>query len=107
MNDSSDNTPVYEYWSHDRFMAAIERIKQYKAERLREPLTLEQRSAMLSEACKLADELERNRIAAGGPPSEPAPWPQSTIDFMRHHAQKFRQKSEAEENPQLPDSQAD
>jgi hypothetical protein len=53
-------------------------------------LTERERAEMLDAACLAAEEIERSRIAAGMPPTQPAPWPASTWEFLRRHAPNAR-----------------
>lgn len=53
-------------------------------------LTMEQRGWLIIAACELAAELERSKIASGLPPSQPAPWPKSTWDFLKRSAARVR-----------------
>ena len=53
-------------------------------------LSEHQRAAMLEAACFAAAEIERSRLVAGMAPSEPAPWPASTREFLRKHALNAR-----------------
>jgi hypothetical protein len=41
-----------------------------------------QRSQWIASACETAVAIERSRVAAGLPPSQPAPWPRSTWEFL-------------------------
>jgi hypothetical protein len=73
----------------DRLAAQVAAQEAANAEdvaRLRE-LSLEERGQMLEAACRAAAELAAARRAAGLPDAEPAPWPASTIEFLRKHAQ--------------------
>ena len=53
-------------------------------------LAVEQRGEAIVDACQLAAELEHSRIASGLPPSQPAPWPKSTWEFLRRSAARVR-----------------
>lgn len=53
-------------------------------------LTLEQRGAMLMSACRSAAAILRSRRAAGLPADQPAPWPESTWQFLKTQAQNAR-----------------
>jgi hypothetical protein len=55
--------------------------------------TLAERAAMLDQACIAALELEQARIAAGMPPSQPAPWPASTWEFLAKAAADVRARA--------------
>jgi hypothetical protein len=46
-------------------------------------LSASERARMIEAACADAAQIERSRLAAGMPRTEPAPWPQSTWDFLR------------------------
>jgi len=62
-----------------------------ETDRLRS-LSMEQRGEMLDAACELAAELETARRKAGLPPSQPAPWPDSTWEFLRKHAANVNER---------------
>jgi hypothetical protein len=76
-------------------VAAAEMVKAHSAVadadimRLR-ALTVRERSALIESACEAAAAIERSRIAAGMPPTQPAPWPASTWEFLRKHAERVR-----------------
>ncbi|MGO8747400.1 MAG: hypothetical protein ACLQNE_15560 [Thermoguttaceae bacterium] len=53
-------------------------------------LSMAQRSALLESACEAAAIIQRIRIAAGLPRTEPAPWPASTWEFLKRHAARVR-----------------
>lgn len=53
--------------------------------------SLEDRGKLLEAACRAAMEIERGRLASGLPPSQPAPWPESTWELLRRHAPLGRQ----------------
>ncbi len=53
-------------------------------------LTMQERSALIEAACEAAAAIEQSRLAAGLPPTEPAPWPASTWEFLRKHAAGVR-----------------
>jgi hypothetical protein len=57
-------------------------------------LSLEERAAMLDSVCELAAEIMASRRAAGMPPVRPAPWPPSTLEFLRQHAPNARRRKE-------------
>jgi hypothetical protein len=54
-------------------------------------LSMEERGQMIARLCREAAEAERARIAAGLPPTEPGPWPESTWEFMRQWSVKSRE----------------
>ena len=58
-------------------------------------LTLEQRGEMLIAACELASEIEAARLRAGLPPSQPAPWPESTWEFLRKATADAKRRSQS------------
>ena len=49
-------------------------------------LTLDERGAMIISACRAAALIEQGRIASGLGPSQPLPWPASTLAFLKRHA---------------------
>lgn len=53
-------------------------------------MSMAERGRLLEAACEAAMEIERCRIAAGLPPSQPAPWPESTWAFLKEHAARVR-----------------
>ncbi len=53
-------------------------------------LSLRERGEQIGAACAAAAEIERSRLAVGLPKTEPAPWPQSTWDFLSEHARNAR-----------------
>ena len=55
-------------------------------------LTLEERAQMLASACRAAARIQEGRLASGLPPAQPAPWPASTLEFMRRHAPNARSR---------------
>lgn len=58
---------------------------QEKIARLRS-LTMEQRSQMIKQACRMAAEIYKSRLKMGLPPVKRAQWPASTWEFLRKHA---------------------
>lgn len=75
------------YRTNAEMMEAIERIKQQEVHEL--PASMEERARLLDAACLQAEILEESRIKRGLPPSQPAPWPESTREFMSRHARRF------------------
>lgn len=67
-------------------------------------LTMKERGDMILAKCREAAEAERARIAAGLPPTEPDPIPESTLEFFRREIAKYREKN-AQKNTQ-PEMQA-
>lgn len=53
-------------------------------------MSLTERARLLEAACRAAAVALRDRAAAGAPPVKPAPWPQSTWEFLREHAARVR-----------------
>jgi hypothetical protein len=51
-----------------------------------------ERGEMLSVACRDAAEIEASRLQMGLPPSQPAPWPDSTWAFLAEAARRVRQQ---------------
>jgi hypothetical protein len=49
-------------------------------------LTLEERGEMILSACRSAALIEQGRIESGLGPSQPLPWPRSTLAFLKKHA---------------------
>ena len=49
-------------------------------------LDMDERARLLDRACAAVSELESARVANGFGASRPAPWPTSTIEFLRRAA---------------------
>ena len=49
-------------------------------------LTDVQRGRMIAAACRTAAAIHAGRLRSGLPPATPAPWPESTWEFLRKHA---------------------
>jgi len=49
-------------------------------------LSLEERGELIASACRAAAVIERSRIQSGLPPTQRAPWPESTWELLRKHA---------------------
>ncbi len=56
------------------------------------PKDMAERIAELLVVCRDAAALEHCRQQAGQPPVEQAPWPSSTLEFMRTAARKFHER---------------
>ena len=56
---------------------------------------LDERGELIRRACQAAAEIEASRIRSGLPPSQPAPWPSSTWEFLRKHAANAQHKKES------------
>jgi hypothetical protein len=62
-------------------------VRQRESDDMRlRSLSLKERGAMIEAACRTAAEIFRSRIKSGFPDPAPAPWPPSTLDFLRKHA---------------------
>jgi hypothetical protein len=59
--------------------------KAQEIERLR-GLSLKERGEMVVAACQAAAAIHAGRLKSGLPPATPAPWPASTLEFLRKHA---------------------
>ena len=59
-------------------------------ERIRS-LDLAQRGEMILSACRTASLIEQSRLASGLPPVQPAPWPESTWEWLRRYARDVQQ----------------
>jgi hypothetical protein len=68
---------------------AIAKLEAGDVEALRK-LSLDERGKLLAAACRTAVAIEANRIKMGMPPTEPAPWPQSTWNFLGECARRVR-----------------
>jgi hypothetical protein len=68
---------------------AFSALKASDLARLR-TLTMSERWALIESACETAAVLARSRAAAGLPPIQPDPWPESTWEFLRKHAARVR-----------------
>jgi len=49
-------------------------------------LSLDERGELIVAACRAAAQIEEGRLASGLPPSQPAPWPESTWQLLRRYA---------------------
>jgi hypothetical protein len=68
---------------------AIAALEAGDVEKLRH-LTLKERSELIIAACEAAATIENSRLKMGLPPTQPAPWPQSTWDFLARCAYRAR-----------------
>ena len=73
----------------DKQVAAHRATEEEDIARLR-ALSMRERGILLEAACEAAAEIERSRLAAGLPPIQPDPWPESTWEFFRKHAARVR-----------------
>jgi len=53
-------------------------------------LSLEERGKLIAIACRAAAKIEASRAQMGMPPSEPAPWPESTWNYLAEWARRAR-----------------
>ena len=53
-------------------------------------LSVRERGELIESACEAAAEIQRSRLAAGLPGIQPAPWPESTWEFLRRAAARVR-----------------
>jgi hypothetical protein len=53
-------------------------------------LSMEERWALIESACETAAVLARSRAAAGLPPIQRDPWPESTWEFLRKHSARVQ-----------------
>jgi hypothetical protein len=76
---------------HCDLRKAVEAAKESERniEELR-AMSMEERGRRLAAACRLSAAIERSKIEMGLPPSEPAPWPASTWEFLKKHAAHAR-----------------
>jgi hypothetical protein len=49
-------------------------------------LSLDERGELIMAACRAAAQIEQGRLDSGLPPSQPAPWPESTWQLLKRHA---------------------
>ena len=82
----------------EKIMLQIRAHEEAHAEELKRlrTLSMEERAAMFEEACRLAAAILDSRRDMGLPPPSPAPWPQSTIDFLKRHAPHARRTAVAD-----------
>ena len=53
-------------------------------------LSLDERGELIIAACESAAMIAESRKRMGLPPVEPAPWPESTLEFFRRHSPNGR-----------------
>jgi hypothetical protein len=70
-------------------IAAILSSENGEVDKLRQH-TLRERGVLLAMACRDAARIEASRLKMGMPPTRPAPWPQSTWDFLAECARRVR-----------------
>ena len=81
---------------HEAMVRAHTAADDAEIARLRS-LSERERSQILEAACIAAAQIEKSRRATGLPPTQPAPWPESTWELLRKHAAKFRANSQEKE----------
>ena len=54
-------------------------------------LSLDERGRLIESACRTAAEILAGRRQCGLPEERPAPWPASTVEFLKRHARAQRQ----------------
>jgi hypothetical protein len=54
-------------------------------------LDLAERGEMILAACRTARLIEESRLASRLPPVQPAPWPESTWEWLRRYARDVQQ----------------
>jgi hypothetical protein len=69
----------------------ISALERRDIERLRK-LSLKERGELLMAACRAAAEIEASRHRMGLPPTQPAPWPDSTWKFFAEAARRVGQQ---------------
>ena len=70
-------------------------------------LTLEQRGEMIIAACRAAMKIEQARIQSGLPPTKPASWPASTLEFLKKHARRCREPRIPEQDQPTSETRAE
>jgi hypothetical protein len=70
---------------------AVSALEKRDIERLRK-LSLDERGELLMVACRAAAEIEASRLRMGLPPTQPAPWPESTRRFLAEAARRVREE---------------
>ncbi|MBN2021810.1 MAG: hypothetical protein JW809_03370 [Pirellulales bacterium] len=75
--------------AQDAQIAAHAEAERAGMTRLRS-LSMRERGQLMELACEAAAALRQSRLAAGLPDVKPDPWPQSTWDFLKEHAARFR-----------------
>lgn len=53
-------------------------------------LSLDERGRLIESACRTACEILESRRQCGLPDEQPAPWPASTVEFLKRHARAWR-----------------
>lgn len=72
----------------------IENISRLKGQvELFRSLPLDERGELIIAACRAAAQIEQGRLASGLPPSQPAPWPESTWQLLRRYAPNGQRRS--------------
>lgn len=70
----------------------VEAISAFDREHLdRLPaMSMREKGDLLIKACRSAAQIEASRIQMGLPPTQPAPWPESTWKYLRECARRVR-----------------
>lgn len=55
-------------------------------------LSMRERGDLMAAACRSAAEIEASRLKMGLRPAQPAPWPESTWQFLAEAAQRARSR---------------
>jgi hypothetical protein len=58
-------------------------------------MSLEEKARVLDSVCAAAAEIEAAKLRMGLPPTKPAPWPDSTVQFLRRHAPNGRKSADS------------
>ena len=69
----------------------INALERQRIERLR-TLSFQERGQLLMAACRAAAAIEASRLRMGLPPTKPAPWPESTREFLAEAARRVREQ---------------
>ena len=75
--------------------ASISAAEHREMEKFRN-LSLHGRGQLLMVACRAAVKIEDSRLRMGLPPTEPAPWPESTWKFLAEATRRVRTRTPVE-----------
>jgi hypothetical protein len=84
--------PIAKREMPDRSMLDSDKVAELECcdlERYR-ALSIDECSELLAAACRDAAEIEASRIRMGMPPSQPAPWPESTLKLLQEASRRVR-----------------
>jgi hypothetical protein len=56
-------------------------------------LSLDERGRLIESACRTAAEILAGRRQCGLPDEQPAPWPESTVEFLKRHARAAQRET--------------